>query len=483
MKIRHLVLMFFLLVCVSALNAQTMEEKIAECEKQWDQKVLRQANTAKDADYLNDICKQAFYFANLSRLDGPLFAKTFLATFSDDWHISRRSDEEWNSLQEVLARTKGLAVLIPDEPLTRAAQAHADDKDKKDHTSGDGTGASARVRDKFGCPYYRAECMAYGHFQNGLQVVLEWLVDHGNGPGYGHRSNLLHKARVLVGAGLSKETNGYDCMVFDFGIWHYTPEELLDFVRTSFPSKLVKVADVARNVDYLSDNEKNIIMLANIARVSPKLFYSKIYDEFYPWYVDKDTAYGNAFMSYEGKKMALLYPDKKIQKLLCDNLIKDGHKPESPFNIAGEKKDGNYNKYIYTFEYMEIIKCSYQMWLDPINFALAIKFLTTKDGGPGVFVKISHSVSSDNFSNQDKIVTLSDVVGDKSDYNSDNKPQKPVLIEPPSDNKPNKLINDDEEDEDDDEDDGDGDDDDDDDYHRPNHNHHHYHHHHYHRDY
>lgn len=499
------------MVCAYGLKAQTIEEKIAECEKYWDPEVLSRANTAKDADYLNDICKQSIYFANLARIDGPLFKQTFLEVFKNDWHTSGSDDVDWTTLREALDKTKGLEVLTPDPQLTRASQSHADDKKKQSHTSGDGTGAADRVRGKFGCFYYGGENMAWGHYQNGLQAILQWLVDAKHYPGYGHRGALLAKDLIYVGVGLGKETDGYDVMVHDFGRWHYETPELLDFVKKSFPSKLIKAADVARNVNYLSDNEKNIIMFANLARISPKMYYTKMYDEFVPWYVGKDTAFCNGFTSYDGQKVALLYPDKKMQKQLCDNVINEGHKPEAPYNIDGETRNGNYNRYIYTFDYMNIIKGSYQMWLDPKNYALAIKFLTTKDGEPGVFVRILHSVSSDNFPNQDKIVTLEDVMGSNYDYNEDVNPQLPTPIQPPSpsivvpsqifidavyddgsdysdSDAPNIDVKQEEDNEDayydddeayDDDDEDEYDDEDDDHYHhRPGYHHHHHHHYH-----
>lgn len=441
MKIKKISITFFLIVCAFGLNAQTIQEKIAECEKYWDPEVLERANTAKDADYLSEVSKQAIYFSNLARFDGPLFIKTFLTSFSNDWHIKSRTEEEWNTLIQALSNAKGLAAFIPDQPLARAAQSHAEDKDKNAHTSGDGTGASERVRGKFGCAYYRAEIIAFGHFENGLQAVLEWLVDSQNGPTYGHRNTILSKNRIYIGVGLATFPNAHDCMVFDCGIWHYTNDEVLDFVYKNFPSKLIKTADIARNLDYLSYNEKNIIMLANIVRIAPELYYTKIYGEFVPWYVDKDETFHNEFMKYYDRKRALLYPDKKIQKQLCDNCVKDGHHVEEPSFIDGETRGNQYNKYMYTFDYLDIIKCSYAMWLDSINFAMAIKFLTRKEGGAGVFVKIAHDKSTDNFDNQGKIITLDDVMGADYDYHNNNDNVPPILPPKPYvDNEPIKLL-------------------------------------------
>lgn len=504
MKINQLALTLLFTVCALVLNAQTIEEKIVECEKYWDSEVLNLCNTAKDADYLSDFQKQTYYFFNLARVNGPLFSKTFVAAFCDV------NNKDVQSLIDTLSHTIDYQLIYPDKDLLRAAQSHADDKDKNSHTSGDGTGATQRLRIKFRCSHYSGECISWGGNSNGIQPVLQLLVDGGHAPGYGHRTIILQKSNATMGIGTGTEKDGHHVSVFDFGF--INNEMLLNHVYSSFPEKMIKVADVARNVDYLSKKEKDLFMICNLARIDVKMFHHIMFENFAKYELENRGLMEQVEAKF-GTNMALLYPDRKMQRGLCADLIKDNWTIEDPVLTEGESL--GFNWAINKYGNVPLYSCTVKLlipFIDPVNHNCALKFFLNSDKD-AVSLRVMHNITNDEFSNQGKIVTLADVMGADYDYLSETQPQPPVLIQPPSENIniPVKLIidavsddggsndsyidngadnynTDDEEDDDeyyddDDEDYDDDDDDDDDGYHHHHPGNHHHpggHHHHYH---
>ena len=81
--------------------------------------------------------------------------------------------------------------------------------------TGDGTGATQRLRIKFRCSHYSGECIAWGGNSNGIQPVLQLLVDGGHAPGYGHRTILLSKSNATMGVGTGYEKDEHsECQYF-----------------------------------------------------------------------------------------------------------------------------------------------------------------------------------------------------------------------------------------------------------------------------
>ena len=390
MKIKHLSLTLLFIVCALELNAQTIQEKIAECEKQWDPAVLRRANTAKDADYLSEISKQCYYFCNLARFDGPLFAKTFMETFCSDWHTN--TSDNFKTLKEDLAKSVGLFPLLPDKGLATAAQSHAEDDKKNAHTSGDGTGCTQRLVVKFGCKNYGAENVAWGRYENGIQPVIQWLIDNGNAPSYGHRRHILGPGYTKMGVGLyCNPTDGGCCMVQDFG--RYNDEDVLDFIYKNFPEKVIKIADVARNVDYMNEKEKDILMIANIARLDLKRFNQKVMMEFNP---EPDTAIIHYIESKYDVKMTLLYPDRKVLNKSYAAVNQEDYVPFEPLLDDTQEIKWNWSQYFgwnCTFWTILFSKALY----DEVNYCVGYKFAYSPTKGYRFAQTVSHGKSDEGW--------------------------------------------------------------------------------------
>ena len=502
---RRLILISVLLIaCAFNLNAQTIQEKIAECEKYWDSETLNRCNTAKDFANLSDFQRQTYYFLNLARVNGPLFSKTFVAAFCDVNDVNVRS------LIDTLSHTIDYQLIYPDKDLLKAAQSHADDKEKNSHTSGDGTGATQRLRIKFRCSHYSGECIAWGGNSNGIQPVLQLLVDGGHAPGYGHRTILLSKSNATMGVGTGYEKDGHHVCVIDMGF--INNEMFLNHVYSSFPQKMIKAADVARNVDYLSKKEKDLLMVCNLARIDVKMFHHIMFENFAKYELENLGLMEEVEAKF-GTNMTLLYPDRKMQRGVCADLIKDNWTIEDPVLTEGESL--RFNWAVNKYGNVPLYSCTVKLlvpFIDPVNRNCALKFALNSEKD-AVFFRVMHSVTNNEFSNQDKIVTLADVMGANYNYLDEDIPQPPH-IQPPTeninipvkimldavtddggrnnsrvDNGAENYINDDEDDDEyyDDEDgdeDGDEDDDDDDDddyhhhhpgyHHHPGSSHHHY---------
>lgn len=514
MIIRYLSLSLLLTVCAFTLNAQTIEEKIAECEKYWDPEVLKRANTAKDADYLSEISKQSIYFANLARFDGPLFAKTFMATMCSDWETN--TSENFKTLKEDLAKSVGLFPLRPDPGLTAAAQSHAEDDKKNAHTSGDGTGCTQRVAVKFKCRNYGAENIAWGRYTNGLQPIIQWLIDNGNAPHYGHRRHILGPGYTNLGVGLScNPSDGGCCMVQDFG--RYRDEEVLDYIYKNFPERLIKLADVARNVDYMNEKEKDLIMIANVARLDLRLFNQKVMKELNP---EPDTAIIHYIESKYDVPMCLLYPDRRVQNFAYERVSSDDFVPFEPVLTDTQDKRWSWRQSYGWNCTLWTILFSRALY-DEVNYSVGYKFAYSPTKGYAFTQYVWHTKSDEGWDYKLTSELYQPSNNDKPNPNSFpvNDSVEPIVpVEPPSNgNKVRPILdavyeegtavpaeedeeyNDDDDDYYDDDDDDEEYDDDDDEYddddeeyddedeeddeyhHHPGHHpsHHHHHHHHY----
>ncbi|MCR5455996.1 MAG: CAP domain-containing protein [Bacteroidales bacterium] len=410
MKLKLLTLLVLVaLLIASTAHAQSFEEKVKACESKWPAELLKRANTAKDADYLNDISKQSIYFVNLARLDGPLFDKTFMSTFVSDWNTAT-NNEAYKTLKEKLKNTKGLMPLKPNPQFCKASQYHADDTKKNSHTSGDGTSATQRLVNKFGCISYTGECMAGAtNYDNGLRPILQWLIDGGHGPKYGHRQIVLNPHACNVGVGFVKHDNALDEFVYDIG--GPTDDDFKDFVYTYFPPQMIKAADVARNVNYMSDKEKDMIMYANLGRIDLEMFFHKVYTYFYPLSL-KDTAFINGTKRMMGKQMALLFPDRNLHKTNHDAFKDLGFKPFGPVVTDGQTIDGNYRKSLHgntttfiTYEKM------YEVLFNPTYNSISIIYGYNPQKYDECRSLMRKPKSTDNFPNQNNIVTLEGIMG------------------------------------------------------------------------
>jgi len=185
----------------------------------WTPQQLEMANTAKDANYLSEEEKKVVFLSNLSRLDGALFAKTYLQAYVEG-KLKGKESHYVRTLSAELQKVKGLPMLKPHEKLFKAATYHARDMGTKGlmgHNSSDGIDFFTRIR-SFMNPsgnFSFAENCAYG-FSSAQDIVLQLLIDEGI-PDLGHRKNLLSAKFDLVGVSIQPHKKyQYNC-VQDFG--------------------------------------------------------------------------------------------------------------------------------------------------------------------------------------------------------------------------------------------------------------------------
>jgi uncharacterized protein YkwD len=205
------------LVCLQLLVSVSLFAQSAFPE--WTPQQLAMANTAKDANYLSEEEKNVVLLSNLARLDGALFAQTYLQGYVKG-KLKGKESRYVRSLSAELQQVKGLPMLKPHEKLFKAAHYHANDMGKKGligHKSSNGVDFFARIR-SFMNPigdFSFAENCAYG-FSSANDIVLQLLIDEGV-PALGHRKNLLSDKFDLVGVSILPHKNYRHNCVQDFG--------------------------------------------------------------------------------------------------------------------------------------------------------------------------------------------------------------------------------------------------------------------------
>lgn len=217
------ILFFLLLICSFTLKAQSNSNM-------WSQEELDNANTARNADYLNEEEKQIVFYMNLARTDGRKFFETYFQDFVNAYNVDmqrysnydelrvNRKDRYYRGLKEDLEIIRDLPLFSPDETLTWVAQQHAKDLSKNNkagHKSSDGR----TVQDRIGKYYPRrsmGENLAFG-FSKGLANVCMLLLDK-NVPDLGHRKTILGTAYQLrlVGVNIRNHPGYKYCAVIDF---------------------------------------------------------------------------------------------------------------------------------------------------------------------------------------------------------------------------------------------------------------------------
>lgn len=180
--------------------------------QQWTSEQLVRANTARDASYLSEQEREVIFLCNLARMDGALFASTYLAQHTpndpSNWYIA--------SLYSDLQTVRNQTLLYPSEQLHKTAAYHALDMGRTGqtgHTSSDGTLCKDRIYAVVSTTYTAENC-SYG-FDDALNIVMQLLIDE-NVPSLGHRKNILNNNLNAVGVAIAPHTvYRYNC-VMDF---------------------------------------------------------------------------------------------------------------------------------------------------------------------------------------------------------------------------------------------------------------------------
>jgi len=177
----------------------------------WDPALLEKANTAEDVRYLSEDEKKVIFYTNLARLDGQLFAETYLQWFLDS--TQARTNNYIRSLQKELKKVKNLPVLYPQNDLFNVARDHAIRSGKSGHEGH--RGFKQRFKPLMQNYAYVGENCYYGK-EDPVVIVVKLLIDEGV-KDLGHRHNMLEPSFNSVGVAIKPHKQyGYNC-VMDFG--------------------------------------------------------------------------------------------------------------------------------------------------------------------------------------------------------------------------------------------------------------------------
>jgi hypothetical protein len=160
------------------------------------------ARTADQVTYLTEQEKNVYYFINLARMNPPLFAETYVKSYSA---VTAAELPYKKSLYTYLKKLKPRKPLIPDKGLFDLAKCFALEQGKN--------GGYGHDRKKCADGYF-AECCSYG-CSTGFSVVLQLLIDYGN-PECGHRKICLDYSYTKLGASIQPHKKYESVAVLDF---------------------------------------------------------------------------------------------------------------------------------------------------------------------------------------------------------------------------------------------------------------------------
>lgn len=162
----------------------------------WTKEIQEEANTAKNAVYMSEEERNVIFLCNLARLDGKLFAETYVAKYYDDKEVVKNSYA--TTLVSDLKRSKKMSVLYPNENLFRCAKDHAISNGNKGLVGHQNY--SKRFKQHAPEQGFTGENCDYG-FNNALDIVMRLLIDQ-DVPDKGHRKNILEKGYLVVGVSI-----------------------------------------------------------------------------------------------------------------------------------------------------------------------------------------------------------------------------------------------------------------------------------------
>lgn len=167
----------------------------------WSDNDLSIANSAKNSKELSFQEKKVIFYINLARINGSLFAETYLKDYMDDVKIPK--NKYYKSLVKTLKEQPRLPILTPNEDLFNEAVKHAKEMGKsgrKGHRSGDSESFGERM-----APLQKKfkkvkESNQYG-FPDALSIVVDLLVDDEQ-ESLRHRKMLLDPELFYIGVGI-----------------------------------------------------------------------------------------------------------------------------------------------------------------------------------------------------------------------------------------------------------------------------------------
>lgn len=193
----------FLLAFLLNLSAQT-----TVFMKKWPEKQWKTADSVSHLVRLGSDERHILLLLNLARMNGPLFAQTFLEYFIDSVKYERNSFLESLILQ--LSQLSPLPIIVPDSELTAIARSHA-------HTMGENGQVGHNDFDRrYESPLSKGKMVAENCFYGpakALIIVSELLIDNGIAD-LGHRRNILDPQFNQIGIAIAPHTGyGTNCVM------------------------------------------------------------------------------------------------------------------------------------------------------------------------------------------------------------------------------------------------------------------------------
>lgn len=174
----------------------------------WTIEQFDEANTAKKSRYMTENERLVILYCNLARIDGPLFAETFLKN-----HLNRKKLNTSYTQSLFTYLNKRLKPLMPSKKLYHTSKKHAE-KSGKDGSVGH-NGFDNRFKSVSKNYSYFSENCSYGYSEP-LEIVFQLLIDQ-DVKSLGHRKNILSIEVSDVGVSIKPhEKYKYNC-VMNFG--------------------------------------------------------------------------------------------------------------------------------------------------------------------------------------------------------------------------------------------------------------------------
>jgi len=201
--IRNL-LVLFLIIRTAALPLSAQNGLFTD----WDTAVIVLASTGAGVEYLSDDERSIILLTNLARIDGPLFARTFLERYLE--LTETKPNKYTKSLSRDLQEVIDLPVLIPEKDLYNVARDHAIKSGKSGYAGH--KGFQKRYKDPMKKYMAVGENCDYGN-HSPLQIVMRLLIDEGV-EDLGHRQNMFDDKFNAIGVSIKPhKVYDYNCVM------------------------------------------------------------------------------------------------------------------------------------------------------------------------------------------------------------------------------------------------------------------------------
>ncbi len=304
------------------------ENSFAQCDEfekwipEWKQQKYSSANTAQNADYLNEEEKQFYYFLNLLRLNPPLFAETFLDKCTD-WNSANSLGyvvmfgKDIEALSNELKRMRPLSAISPmREECILTACYNKDEECKNFQVSG---ASSSMYYENTGMRLLMSILKSQSNNQ-AKQILLSNKTD------YFGVSILQTLKKGETSARLTKfdrkvleikENQSGDETISDYTEAVNESNEVLDIkpyqkefqeVVPEWKNPKYNIAYTAQNTDYLTENEKLVYYYLNLARLNPPLFAETFLIKYTKWNSYEDLSLSDYYTGSLYKTMKNMQP-------------------------------------------------------------------------------------------------------------------------------------------------------------------------------